>query len=700
MGFTRISNSQINSRGATTLPNQPQISAIALKEEFDAPAKQIVAPAVNNLMDELEASTSAGNIGAVAPTGRTGTTTQGVINSVSADLATLEASAGQAIADAHTHSNKTVLDKFGEDGSGNPTYDGSSIGEVKDAYKTVKVGSATLSANGEDTLEIEAGANIILTPDSTTNPKKITIASSGGGTGSATWGLIGGTLTNQTDLKNVLDSKADTSSLATVATSGSYNDLSNKPTIPNVTNTYSGTSTDAMSGVAVKSAIDSLDGTITGTPSTSKTLSAFSQTDGQISATFSDISITKSQISDLGTVPSDIDDLSDVTVSTPSNGQVLTYDNGTWKNANASGGTPDAYKNIVSAGTTFAASGADTFKINAGSNVTITALSSPDKGIQISATGGGSSTGDMLMSDYDSTGNVKTAGGIETYVASAINGKQDTISGGDGITVSSNTVSVDFGSVASATTTKPPTGKAVYDAIAALDSTITGSAGAGNTLTALSQTDGKVSATFGAISITKSQVSDFPSLATVATSGSYSDLSNKPSIPTVTDTYSGTSSDGMSGKAVKSAIDALDVSDSAVAGKYVSAVSETDGKISVTRASLPSVPTITDTYSSTSHDGMSGVAVASAISGKANTSALDDWVKTASVSSGSVTFSGINDTGNYGYEVFFNITNSSTNKNPTAQLSTISGEGTSSMSLTFTTDADNGTNNAKLRRIK
>ena len=112
MGFTRISNSQINSRGATTLPNQPQISAIALKEEFDAPAKQIVAPAVNNLMDELEASTSANNVGAVAPTGRTGTTVQGVINSVSTDLATLETNAGQAIADAHTHDNKALLDTY------------------------------------------------------------------------------------------------------------------------------------------------------------------------------------------------------------------------------------------------------------------------------------------------------------------------------------------------------------------------------------------------------------------------------------------------------------------------------------------------------------------------------------------------------------------------------------------------------------
>ena len=46
------------------------------------------------------------------------------------------------------------------------------------------------------------------------------------------------------------------SALATVATSGSYNDLADKPTIPTVDQTYDGTSTNAQSGVAVKSAID------------------------------------------------------------------------------------------------------------------------------------------------------------------------------------------------------------------------------------------------------------------------------------------------------------------------------------------------------------------------------------------------------------------------------------------------------------
>jgi len=48
------------------------------------------------------------------------------------------------------------------------------------------------------------------------------------------------------------------------------------------------------------------------------------------------------------------------------------------------------------------------------------------------------------------------------------------------------------------------------------------------------------------ISITKSQVSDFPTLATVATSGSYSDLSNKPTIPAAQVNSDWNSSSGLS----------------------------------------------------------------------------------------------------------------------------------------------------------
>lgn len=79
---------------------------------------------------------------------------------------------------------------------------------------------------------------------------------------------------------------------------------------------------------------------------------------------------------------------------------------------------------------------------------------------------------------------------------------------------------------------------------------------------------------------------------------------------------------------------------------------------------------------------------------------LDEYIATANVSSGVITFSGIDDTGSNGYDVYFDVTANSTNMSPYAKLTGISGEGTSSMVLTYETDADNGTNTAYLRVVK
>lgn len=49
--------------------------------------------------------------------------------------------------------------------------------------------------------------------------------------GAGTWGSIGGAIGDQTDLANALAAKADTSSLAAIATSGAYSDLSGKPSL-------------------------------------------------------------------------------------------------------------------------------------------------------------------------------------------------------------------------------------------------------------------------------------------------------------------------------------------------------------------------------------------------------------------------------------------------------------------------------------
>lgn len=80
-----------------------------------------------------------------------------------------------------------------------------------------------------------------------------------------------------------------------------------------------------------------------------------------------------------------------------------------------------------------------------------------------------------------------------------------------------------------------------------------------------------------------------------------------------------------------------------------------------------------------------------------------EFIKTASVSAGSVTFTGVDDSvnsGGCGYDVFFDITSGFTNKAPYAKLTSISGEGTSNCSLTYETDADNGTNTAHLYQYK
>ena len=112
MAFTKITNSQLNSRGATTLPNQPKITATALKQEFDAPAKEIVAPAFNGLIDELEAETAATNLGIDPPRG-TSTNVQGVIDKISLDLSYLEGSVLEPLVEkAHAHDNKELLDTY------------------------------------------------------------------------------------------------------------------------------------------------------------------------------------------------------------------------------------------------------------------------------------------------------------------------------------------------------------------------------------------------------------------------------------------------------------------------------------------------------------------------------------------------------------------------------------------------------------
>jgi hypothetical protein len=189
-------------------------------------------------------------------------------------------------------------------------------------------------------------------------------------------------------------------------------------------------------------------------------------------------------------------------------------------------------------------------------------------------------------------------------------------------------------------------------------------------------------------------------------------LASNSDIPTVDQTYSATSSNAQSGKAVAQAIGALDKSDSAVSGQYVSAVSETDGIITVSRASLPSdTKNTAGTTNSTSKLFLAGATSQAAnpqtysnvncyasggyLYSNGQKVSTDDWTSTATVSSsGTVSFSGLNDS--YGYKIYYELP--SGDSAYTCSKVTKSGSGTS-VTLTYTTDAPSGTV-CKLRILK
>lgn len=173
MSFTPILIPQdFANKGAMSLPNQPVMPAEDLKRAFDSPSREVCAPAVNRLITELEDPTASQSLGATAPAGRgSATTVQGVINKLSEDLATLETSTAPAIEDAHTHTNKDVLDGISED----PTtheflYNGDSVGKTSyDQLSNLpQINGVTLTGNKSSSdIGINIPANLSdLTADS------------------------------------------------------------------------------------------------------------------------------------------------------------------------------------------------------------------------------------------------------------------------------------------------------------------------------------------------------------------------------------------------------------------------------------------------------------------------------------------------------------------------------------------------------
>lgn len=194
-------------------------------------------------------------------------------------------------------------------------------------------------------------------------------------------------------------------------------------------------------------------------------------------------------------------------------------------------------------------------------------------------------------------------------------------------TITTQDTKYNFADSYNASTNKGATVATVTNAINSLDVTDISGFGTGKTLATLKEENGKISATFQNISITKSQVSDFShthgniqnggilqtndiTIASgdklVVTDSSDSNKVARTSISfdgsttTKALTQKGTFETFAKASDITTAIQALDVSSVGGDGKYISAISETDGKISATATTMDTAPTASSTKAVTS----------------------------------------------------------------------------------------------------
>lgn len=143
----------------------------------------------------------------------------------------------------------------------------------------------------------------------------------------------------------------------------------------------------------------------------------------------------------------------------------------------------------------------------------------------------------------------------------------------------------------------------ITSAIAALDVAST-SVGTGNKITAIEEVDGKISVTTGAI-----VPGDIPELAQSKITGLEADLAAIEG--DIAELQTAIGEGGSVADAITEAIGALDVTDTAVEKQFVTAVSETDGKVAITRRALtaddiPEIATSKVTGLDTTLSGING----------------------------------------------------------------------------------------------
>ena len=148
-------------------------------------------------------------------------------------------------------------------------------------------------------------------------------------------------------------------------------------------------------------------------------------------------------------------------------------------------------------------------------------------------------------------------------------------------------------------------------------------------------------------------------------------------------------------------IDATDLANGTITLDYGTVSGSNTTKPVTGKAVNDALPTVYDGTLTIQQNGVSKATFSANTSSSSTANIVTDEFSgtTTTVSSGTFSFSGLDDTKGYAFRPCVYVDGNSTNKNPTAQIASISGAGTASMTVSYTTDADNGAT-VKLRIIK
>ena len=89
MAFTKITNADTSGKGVVGLPDTPGLSTNAMQKKFDELATDVIIPKHNSLIDELENTSAAESLGAVATTHTSGANVKAVLDALDTYSTTL-----------------------------------------------------------------------------------------------------------------------------------------------------------------------------------------------------------------------------------------------------------------------------------------------------------------------------------------------------------------------------------------------------------------------------------------------------------------------------------------------------------------------------------------------------------------------------------------------------------------------------------